>query len=368
MSELHSELSAVIKRVDQGEIPTSTVRTLLGWFGQHRRGAIVVANIREALQQHNIRTEPDFEDVWIDAEVRFVRPVEDSSAKASTREDSEIPFGNEAGTGSTTASSGSAGAPPGESAENINDYISFAHAESNAKVGHLEAANRTPIVIARDKSIGEATSILMVHGYSQLPVMRNERTVEGMISWRSIGAAYSLGNPKNVKDAYDSDFLVVKRTDSFHILVGAITRYEAVLVKDEVGKICGIVTAEDIVLHFKQLSEPFLLIGDIERSLRKILGAKLEVSVLQACKDPADSKRKISGIDDLSLGECIRLMENPIHWDKIGLKADKNVMLGQLRKVNDIRNDVMHFEPDGIGQEGLETLQKVSKYLQYFTS
>jgi hypothetical protein len=52
--------------------PMVTVRTFLHWFGAYRRGYLIVTEIRDALQKAGLRTEPDFESEYIDAEIRFV--------------------------------------------------------------------------------------------------------------------------------------------------------------------------------------------------------------------------------------------------------------------------------------------------------
>lgn len=368
MSEIHPELAAVIKRVKDNEIPTATVRTLLGWFGQRRRGHSNVARIREVLQNNEIRTEPDFESVWVDAEIQFTSVP----AKSGTVAQGSSQVGGTISSGSA-GSTNTSGQTVGTSNSSSDSYTKSVEApntpirESYVKVGHLKAANRAPLRIARDKTINEATTILMLHGYSQLPVMNGERTVLGMLSWRTIGMAYSLGkDPKQVKDAFDPNVHTVKLSDSFHDLVEAIARFDAVLVKNEKQEICGIVTAEDIALHFRELSEPFLLIGEIERSLRRLIGEKLDLAALQAIKNPADTQRVISSIDDLSFGEYVRIMESPSHWSKLDLKADQSSVLERLRAINILRNDVMHFDPDGIEDGDLEDLRRTSIFLQMF--
>ena len=67
--------------------------------------------------------------------------------------------------------------------------------------------------------------------------------------------------------------------------------------------------------------------------------------------------------DDLTFGEYIRIFENPKQWKKINIKNEKEAFVAFLNQVREIRNDVMHFEPDGIGAEKLGTLRNMSRYL-----
>src|ERR1700735_154404 len=77
------ELSAIAKRVEHGERPTATVRAILSWFSQKRRGYWVVNWVREALDTSDLITVPDFAGVWIDSEVAFL-PKQVSGAAATS--------------------------------------------------------------------------------------------------------------------------------------------------------------------------------------------------------------------------------------------------------------------------------------------
>jgi predicted transcriptional regulator len=368
MSDIPADLAAVIKRVEAGEKPTVTVRALLGWFGKQRRGSWINTQIRDALEKNKITTEPNFEDIWVDANVQFV-PIQAQAASppsAGVTASGVAQAGGITSTGAVTVQARGIPSPNGSPAAD-EQALRTATGEPNVKVGHLEAANRQVISIARDELISQAATIMMMRNYSQLPVM-NGRTVVGMISWRSIGESNTVGKQsKYVRDALDKNFKVMKLGDSFHSLVDAIVQYDAVLVEDSERKIGGIVTAEDIALHFKKLSEPFLLIGEIEKTLRQILG-NLEISELQAGKDPNDTSRVIVDADRLSFGEAVRLMENPSRWSKLGLNVERDVVIGRLKEINELRNDVMHFDPDDLDSESLNTLRQMSKFLQRLVS
>ncbi len=335
MSALPEELVAVAKRVTAGERPTATIRNLLAWFKQKRRGYWVVETIRASLKALNVETSPDFEDFWIDAEITFVKRVATPPAPAAT--------------------TGDAVAVPTRQ-----------NTEPALKVGHLEAANRKPIRIARDKSLAEAMTLMLAHDFSQLPVMNGDRTVLGLVSWRSIGRSYAFGkNPTEVRDAMDPQIKVFKRSDSFHSIVQEIVANDAVLVKDEAEQVCGIVTAADISAHFRNLSEPFLLLGEIERSLRHLIGDKFDAAALAAVRNPSDTSRVIDSADDLSFGEYIRLLESPASWARLGLSLDRNVVVDRLKEIKDLRNDIMHFDPDVTEPQELEALRQVAEFLRH---
>jgi hypothetical protein len=77
----------------------------------------------------------------------------------------------------------------------------------------------------------------------------------------------------------------------------------------------------------------------------------------------SESGRIVSGIDDLSLGEYLRLLQTPEHWSKLGLKVEADVVLKRLEEVRKIRNAVMHFRSESATQPDLESLHLTETFL-----
>jgi hypothetical protein len=142
-----------------------------------------------------------------------------------------------------------------------------------------------------------------------------------------------------------------------------IVQHSYVLIRGNDGSLTGIVTASDLSVQFQQLAEPFLLLGEIENHIRGILGVKLEQSDLAAVRDPSHP-RKIEAPSDLTFGEYVRLLENEDRWSKLGLSLDRKTFCAGLDDVRKIRNDVMHFDPDGILPADLEQLRHFAQFLQ----
>jgi hypothetical protein len=85
---------------------------------------------------------------------------------------------------------------------------------------------------------------------------------------------------------------------------------------------------------------------------------------LDEAKNPGDDSREINNVADMSFGEYVRLLQNPDRWQKLGLNIDRATFVKDLESVNRIRNDVMHFDPDGISPNDLDDLRKTAKFLQ----
>jgi hypothetical protein len=129
-------------------------------------------------------------------------------------------------------------------------------------------------------------------------------------------------------------------------------------------RLVGIITTSDLSLQFQQLSEPFLLLGEIENHLRKIIGPKFGPEELAALKDPSDTGRLIKSVSDLAFGEYKRLLEEPSKWQTLRLNLDRAVFVELLDKVRKTRNEVMHFDPDGIEDESLKDLRDFARMLR----
>jgi biopolymer transport protein ExbD len=76
-----------------------------------------------------------------------------------------------------------------------------------------------------------------------------------------------------------------------------------------------------------------------------------------------DSERQIESVHDLTFGEYIRLLENKDSWERLGISLDRVVFIKRLKEVKDIRNNVMHFDPDGTPEQELATLRDFSDFL-----
>ena len=146
--------------------------------------------------------------------------------------------------------------------------------------------------------------------------------------------------------------------------ISIIAEHQYVLVRGHDQKITGIVTASDLSLQFQQLAEPFLLLGEIENHVRQVISQRFTLTELESAKDPTDTKRVVTSVADLTYGEYIRLLENQERWDKLNITVDRKTFLEKFESVRRIRNDVMHFDPDGIPENDLMTLREFARFLQ----
>ena len=338
-------LKEIAAKVKTGEFVEETVRTLLSWFGAYRRSWRNVKLIRETLNNAGLVTVPDFESEYIDNLVSF-------RLKENTKHDLvdvvvEVP-------------------PIQVSVEQSEVTVRTVElADPAHRISRLASANRQPVSIPLDGTIEQAITLMLRYDYSQLPVMQSPaaREVKGLFSWKSLGSRLGIGRQcTRVGDSMDN-CPVISSDASLFDAIKVIAEHDCVLVQAVDKTICGIVTAYDISIQFKQLAEPFLLLGDIENHVRYLIDKTFTLADLQRSKDPEDTNRDIQGVCDLTFGEYVRLLQNEENWAKLKIKIDRKTFTAWLDKVRETRNDVMHFDPDPLNPEDLQLIRDFSNFL-----
>lgn len=333
---MSKEFDEIKNDVSEGKEPTTTVRELLRWFGARRRRTGIVKKIQSELDGAGIVTSPDFTKVWIDAEIAFKKAPEPVAAVEPVQDD-----------------------------EGEVDSA-YAAKDANFLISMLKAANCGVISVQPQDTVEKAITLMLAHDFSQLAVMSNDRTINGAISWKTIGKRLSHeNNLVEVKDAMEAA-VALEDTEGLFKATKLIIDHEFVFVRSSVDKkVTGIVTATDLSEQFQFLSEPFLLIGQIENQIRNLMNGKYTGDVLQSVCSDTDPERKerIQSVADLTFGEYLRIIQGPENWEKLGLRVDRVVFCAEMDKVREIRNDVMHFDPDGIDEEQYDQLRRFSRLM-----
>ena len=99
-----------------------------------------------------------------------------------------------------------------------------------------------------------------------------------------------------------------------------------------------------------------------------MIGHRFSSTELATARDPTTSIRQIATVDDMNFGEYIHLLQSPERWLKLGIAIDRTIFCENLDRVRKIRNDVMHFDPDGITSEDLGQLRSFTNFLKQLES
>ena len=296
--------------------PSPTVREFMTWFGYARRGLWFVERVREDLEANGLHTEPDFQHAYVDGPITF----RDSTVST----------------------------PP---------------ADSTLRVDILRAAHNPPISVTPNDDLRKAITHMMANDFSQIPVIEADRHVRGIITWESIGSRNVLGQVGNEVRHYMHTADIVEGQRPLFDAVNVIARAGYVLVRGQDNVITGIVTGSDLNELLLQLAEPFLLVGEIESHIRRIIHGKFTRDELVSISQSTDFQA-IDHLHDMTFGEYCRLLEDPDRWERLNLPFDKIAFVNLLHEIRNIRNNVMHYNPDGLDPEETRKLRNTSRFFQ----
>jgi len=321
MANYDEKLQEIKINIERGvTCPRVTVREFIGWFDVARRRSQQVNHIREELDKYKIITNPDFDSISVEDEIGF------------------------------------------ESCDGNKGERSFI--DPIYRLGRMGVAQNPPLSISPDASIAEAITIMLHKDYSQLPVMTTTSEVKGVITWKSIAKGLSLvPTITRVRECMADTQLATPDTPLFSV-IDSIKEHGYVLIRDKTKKISGIITLSDFMDQFFGLAEPFFLVGEIENGIRRIIHGKFSIEELRAAKHGEDAERSVEGTSSLTFGEYVRLVSSETSWNKLGLNIDKTYFVRLLDQARETRNDIMHFDPEGIDEAKMQQLRSLASLLK----
>lgn len=329
----------ILLEVQKTKIPIKTYPYVATeYLDVTRRGWRVIETINKMLDEHEVLCEPAFGSAWFYGQIEIKPKPKIAAGKPEQNNEDTDP----------------------------TPRLSLLKAANLNKVKEA-GEGKGLISVTRDTSLTEAITLLMQNDFSQLPILSGQRDVDGIISWKSIGRALSLGKTcLTVSDCKD-DVVILNYDEPLFSAVKFILEKDFVLVRQKDKTISGIVTVTDIGEQFIAMAEPFLIIEQIENHIRKLLDQKFNTDELNFPSTYEELPRTINSLADLTFGQYVKILEDPKKFDKLKINIDRVLIVKQLDEVRKIRNDVMHFDPDGITNQNLELLRQTVAFLHTVT-
>ncbi|MEU2620842.1 CBS domain-containing protein [Streptomyces sp. NPDC007157] len=337
--ERHTRLKEARESAEAGRPLSLSVQELLAWWGATGRG-LVNDQIEAELANHSLITSPEFDKVPLTTTVHLV--------KAAEEEVDDVPL-----TGSPATITVSAGASDEQESR-----------ETGLTVGTLPSALGGVISVKPTATFEEVITLMMLHDFSQLPVLAGPHNLRGSVSWKSIARARHADPGAHLSQAivdardvrYDHDLIDVLPT---------LAEHDFILVRDQRNAIAGIVTAADVAQAYGDLAGHFLLIGEMDRRLRQVIaGAFTLPEVTKLCD--AEGER-ITSFGDMTVGDYQRVLENPELWEQLGWPLDRKVFIARLEEIRKIRNNVMHFNSsDPLPKADVDKIRNLNKLLREY--
>jgi CBS domain-containing protein len=327
----HEFLKIARTKAISGDSEEVTVRKLLEWWNAGARGYRISQRIEADLANHDLVSVPSFQKVTLDTIVRLVR-VPDEEAGVS---------------------------------DDIDDVIDdIEQPVKGLTIGNLPSALGGVVSVPPTATFEHAITLMLLNDYSQLAIIEGKRNLRGAVTWKSIAQTRHVHSSARFADAiieaeevrYDKELREVLQT---------LEVSDFVFVRDASNLIAGIVTTADVVHAYGELATPFFLIGELDRALRQVISKTFTIEEVSSLSVPGGA-RKIESFDDLSMGDYQRVLENPDLWEKLGWLLERSVFVRRLDELREIRNDIMHFNPDPLPPGAVKKLHNAINILRQF--
>ncbi|MDZ4781097.1 MAG: CBS domain-containing protein [Planctomycetia bacterium] len=236
--------------------------------------------------------------------------------------------------------------------------------------------DQTLISVLPETPVQQALALLGKHGFSQLPVIVGQQVL-GLFSYRSFSRAVIKlsGDAKNqkfnplemfVEDCIDRP-TYARVTDEFRAWFDAIDKQDALLVGDP-HRLQGIVTAMDILRYLYSIASPFVLIAEIELSLRGLIRLAVDHDELVACaknclKHYPEGKLP-TDLEHMTFNDYVQIIGDDRSWNHFQpiFMGDRVRTRTKLKRAGELRNDVFHFRRE-ITVEDYEELSALRDWM-----
>jgi CBS domain-containing protein len=229
-------------------------------------------------------------------------------------------------------------------------------------VGNLLSEELSLSTIPHDMSVEDAVGIMEEYGYSQMPVNVWTETI-GIFSYRSFCKAIlemeedgAMG--ESILDMPVADFIeqfrFVNADENWESILPHINKDNGVLVGNSTS-LDGILTAMDVVSFLQKLTKPFVMIAEIELSIRQIINSCVTTDELHVCVQnslsqqyPAD-KLPLS-VGSMTFNDYVQVIGDGRNWTHFesffGGKDGRirNPTRRTLKRIGELRNDLFHFK------------------------
>jgi CBS domain-containing protein len=337
-AKVHEWLRAARARAEGDDPERISVRVLLSLWGAKDRGD-QISRIEADLANHGLATRPDFRGVTLEASVSLITAAQEAAEESKEAREALVISTDDV--------------------DDSNDrYIGLL-------VGTLRSALGGVVSVTPNASLDEAITKMLLNDYSQLAVMSGAHHLRGAVTWQSIARARQANPDARLVDATVGARDVPYRMDLLEVLDDLRER-GFIFVRNENNTIAGIVTAADVAGRYGEMANPFILIGQLDRLLRRAITRTVPIEDVIAVCDPRGNR--ISGHDDMSMGDYERVLENPDLWDRMKWSLDRSAFVARLRELRSVRNDVMHFNPDPLPENTVRHLRQINDLLRRFAA
>ncbi|MGV9533955.1 CBS domain-containing protein [Streptosporangium sandarakinum] len=232
------------------------------------------------------------------------------------------------------------------------------------RIEHLPTSRLQKLVsLAPNDTLERAKTLFWRHKYRQLPVLADASTPIGAVTQESVLSA-GLTSRHLTLASVMRPVMVVEMKDEVRKVLSRTSLHRFVLVRDGDGTISGIVTLSDVNTVLQEVSDLYLLIGEIELRLRELL--------TRICPS-TDELRTVTGrsrvrtAHELALGDLEKALCSDVCWARLGWHIDRKVFASELSLVRNIRNDFAHYRVHGLPEASIKQLVEFLEWVEELT-
>lgn len=327
----HDFLTRARQAAERGEPETITVRDLVRHWGARTRGSRITRGIEADLDNRGLTTDPHFLSVTLDDDVVL--------AAVQSDPDSVAAMDGATGIDSVTAT--------------VLQADAVGRHEIGMTLGNLMRPWRTLVSVKPTATIEEAMTKMLVNDFSQLPVLKTKHTLVGAVTWQSIARA-RLKDPTAPLSAAIVPVTMLPYSHDLNEVLPRLRSEDFVVVTNNHNEITGIVTTTDVVGLYQERTLPFLLIGELDQELRQIMMMFDLDKVRTICAQ--QGRPELTSHDDMTMGQYRRVLDHPDCWTELGWPLDRRTFVDRIDELRRLRNDITHFNPDGVPEDAVDKL------------
>lgn len=240
-----------------------------------------------------------------------------------------------------------------------DDQIQPAITELFHRISRVLPADQEILWVPPDMKAFDAIRLMKTHGFSQVPVKQGEEVL-GIFSYRSFALETVILDLKRNKidELPVEEFMQMVGpelfkhvTDEFAAIFDVLDRDGAALV-GEPGRLRGIITAIDVLRYLYGVASPFVLLTEIEQSLRALIRRSVDEVTLNLCvqnslksiyKRPEDMP---SRLEEMTFNDYVQVIGDGRNWERFvaTMGGSRERTRAKLEEIRDLRNDVFHFK------------------------
>jgi CBS domain-containing protein len=234
---------------------------------------------------------------------------------------------------------------------------------------HARGPPTEPITVNRDNTVSEALKVMLRNDFDQLPVKTGEEVV-GAVTFKSVGRLATAVPDAHLESTSVMGALVeptyVSVDHDMFELFETFAVEEFVLVGSE-EQLQGIITRYDVFHFLKEQFRPFIMIGEIEQSLRALFEREFpdidsriqETLGARAEHDPSYSVP--DSLDYFNFEEYKRFIASNFEELSTEIQHNREFILQLLEGVRKNRNALLHFRA-GVNEIDREILEVAHGY------